>query len=211
MSKKENILILWNEETDTLKTNSSQELSKLKSSLHFSDKEQIIQTSSQAVYRISPVLLTKVSDSSFVYPKIKLSTAEDSDVINKHIIDGIDKIDSTSDKTQVKEKFSLKEDVFNYDKNHHDKLLESNIIEIVQSNITNGEEVHDEFTSIKKPTEEDDQRKNMDKYNLLRGFSFAYDPYSNYSKIDYDEDNFESEIKFEKVEDKLERILGIKI
>ena len=167
MSK--NITLIHNKENDT-------HLEEIKK-----EAGKIYETTSQAIYRISPILVKE--DTNIHFPIIS------SDNTNIHRIKSIHK-------DNFIEKFALNED-----------QKTDNEYKTIDITTNQGEE--DNYIELRLQEDEDEPRKYYDKYNLTQAFYFSCDPLSNKSEfIDEDE---QCEIKFESMEDKLSRIFNISV
>ena len=157
-------------------------------------------TNSQAVYRISPVVIYKNSHKeNFVYPKVKVEGDQD--------LEGKSKINPHEDSHVIKNRFEAKDSVFGKVPEAKEQSS-SNFLEVVDPEYN--ESSNKEFDcEIKKQQDEDEGRKHLDKFNLLRGFQFAFDPFNNRSNLNYEEDYTESNLEFESVDVRLENIFGI--
>lgn len=146
-------------------------------------------TGAQSVYRISPVIIQN-EKSQLVYPSVCVNS-EIGLISNEHI-----KI--KEDEKVVKKK---------YEHSDFDSALKT---ANYMSNTT--KEMIVNAIDLKKPDEDTDTRKFLDKYNLLRGFHFAMDPYNNKSHLE-GEDNegeTESDLKFHSLNERLEELFDIK-
>jgi hypothetical protein len=132
----------------------------------------VYETSSQAVYRISPVVSKEESGNHYTIYKATSDTAAKLNNIKKEM---------------YWDRFSIKED----------DIEPTNIIDEIIEPI-----------ELKKVEDEDEQRKFLDKDNLIKAFLFTYDPMS--CTAEYDEEDESSEVKFESVQDRLEKIFDIK-
>jgi hypothetical protein len=153
-------------------------------------------TDSQAIYRISPVLILE-KGKELVYPKVKI---QEKDLQNFEK----NKIDLKSDEKEIKNKFEVKENIFNKEPQANE-ACDSNFIDIVDAE----QEDNLEF-EIKKPEDEEDQRKHLDKYNLFKAFNFVNDKSNLKSDLTTDDDYLETQITFDSIDNRLEKIFGIK-
>ncbi len=152
-------------------------------------------TDSQAIYRISPVLIN--SQDGFVYPKVKLLNKED---LHSCSLIAQSKIEIA----QVKNKFEAKENVFGNKVGSNEKT-HSDFLDVVC-----GEDVEQkEDIDLKKPEDEDEGRKHFDKYNLLKAFKFVMDPYGSKAELNHEDDFTESNLQFESVASKMESLFGL--
>ncbi len=78
--------------------------------------------------------------------------------------------------------------------------------EIIQEN----EKVKGEVIELAKPDDNNSERRNFDRYNLMRGFVLSHDPLGNFD-FTSNEDFDEVELNYENLNDKLNNIFGIKI
>lgn len=164
-----------------------------------------ILTESQAIYRISPVLIVDKSH-GMVYPKLKVENLDEALEYSKEI-------NTTTDYNTLKQKFDLKEAMnLAYTTQEGMSQLEieseSNFLDVVDPkfDISNTE-----YTSIKKPENEEDPRKHLDKFNLIKGFTYAFDPLNTKSRMNYDEDFDNCEVEFFSAETQLKDLLDIKL
>lgn len=67
-----------------------------------------------------------------------------------------------------------------------------------------------EEIEIAKPDDINSERRNIDRYNLMRGFVLSHDPLGNF-EFSTNEDFDEVELNYENLNDKLNNIFGIKI
>jgi hypothetical protein len=195
-------LIKFKEEDSTVPDTSIDNLEERKIDSIASEK---IITESQAMYRISPVLIVDKSN-GFVYPKIKVENLDEALEYSKGI-------DSSTDYNSVKQKFNLKEAMnlaFSSQggMSQIDLESESNFLDVVDPNFDIN---NSEFTIIKKPENEEDPRKHLDKFNLIKGFTYAYDPLNTKSKMNYDEDYDNCQIEFFSAETQIKDLLDINI
>jgi len=72
------------------------------------------------------------------------------------------------------------------------------------------EKVKGEELELAKPDENNSERRNFDRYNLMRGFVLSHDPLGNFD-FSTNEDFDEVELNYENLNDKLNNIFGIKI
>jgi hypothetical protein len=153
-------------------------------------------TESQAIYRISPVVIQ--SHDKFVFPKVKVSGQKDFTLSHHKSL-------SKFEIAQVKNKFEAKENVFGTVKAHENQ--HSDFLDVVD-----GEKQRDEstLTKLQKPEDEEDGRKHLDKYNLLKAFKFVFDPYDSKIELNNEEDYSESNLQFASVDDKFESLFGSK-
>jgi hypothetical protein len=143
-------------------------------------------TNSQAIYRISPTIVKKTKN-NFAYPKIK---------INEN-----DNLNYSTSTTDEENKLNLKFE------RTEDKIIDDNLkLENYLSN-TDKDMIIGEI-EIKKPDEDTDTRKYLDRYNLLRSFLFSMDPYNNISHLEGDE-NDEATLTFETLKDRLSNLFDI--
>jgi hypothetical protein len=164
-----------------------------------------ILTESQAIYRISPVLIVDKSH-GFVYPKLNVENLDEAIEYSKEI-------NTSTDYNSVKQKFDLKEAMsMAYNSlgamSHLEIESESNFLDVVDptheiSNL--------EYTFLQKPENEEDPRKHLDKFNLLKGFNYAYDPLNTKSKLNYDEDYDNCEVEFFSAETQIKDLLDINL
>jgi hypothetical protein len=157
-------------------------------------------TNSQAIYRISPVVVNK-GTRDFFYPKVKL-TQED---LNER---KYSKVESDGHSHEIQNKFDVKENVFGREPNPNEQS-QSNFVEVSdpEFDAQKSHEVVD--TEIKKPEDEEDGRKHLDKFNLLNGFRFVNDPFNLKSKITYEEDYTEAEVESESMDQRIKTLFGI--
>jgi hypothetical protein len=130
------------------------------------------ETSSQAIYRISPILSKE--DTGNVYTIYK-ATKETSSKLN-----------------------SIKKEMY-WDRfnNKDDEIEPTNIIDEIIEPIY-----------LKQVTDEEEQRKFLDKDNLIKSFLYTYDPLS--LTTEYDDEDESSEVKFENISERLEKLFDIK-
>jgi hypothetical protein len=129
------------------------------------------ETSSQAIYRISPVL---IKEETGIYYTINKTTKESSSKLN-----------------------NIKKEMFwNKYETKEDDIGPTNIIDEIIEPI-----------EVKQAEEEDQPRKFLDKDNLIKSFLFAFDPLS---VAEYDEEDESSEVRFENINDRLEKLFDIK-
>lgn len=148
-------------------------------------------TSAQAVYRVSPIVVPN-KKSRLVYPRIKV------DETNMTQLD--DKLNTKDDEKNVKIKFD-------------DHLQDSALVKTNNTaNYLTNEELVDNDIEVKKPDEDTDTRKFLDKFNLIRGFLYAMDPYNNKSHLTGEdgEGQDESDLKFDTLNDRLDQLFDIK-
>ena len=171
----------------------------LKTVMGIVNKKEFTHTNSQAVYRISPVVICEKSK-ELIYPKVKV-VEEDLKAYEKN------KVNLKEDEKNIKHKFDVKENVFGKEVNVRE-ATESNFIEVVDP-AYDGEE-HDHVDGeIKKPEDEEDQSKHLDKFNLLKAFRFVNDPFNLKTEFTYDEDYHNTELNFEAVDKRIENLFGI--
>lgn len=72
------------------------------------------------------------------------------------------------------------------------------------------EKLKGEEIELAKPDEDNSERRNFDRYNLMRGFVISHDPLGNFD-FSTNEDFDEVELNYENLNDKLNSIFGIKI
>jgi hypothetical protein len=145
------------------------------------DISNIYETSSQAIYRISPIIIKE--DNNICFPII---SADDT---NSHNIKSIIK-------DNFIEKFNLSDDQ-RFDNDY--KLIK------IATNLNKD----DDYIQLREPEDEDEPRKYYDKFNLFQSFYFSSDPLGNKSEFVDEEET--CEIKFETMEDKFSRIFNITV
>jgi hypothetical protein len=163
-----------------------------------------ILTDSQAIYRISPVVIADKSHGNFVYPKLRVQDLDEALAYSKEI-------DISTDYNSVKQKFDLKEAMNAATGEAASQLeleSESNFLDVVDPNL----DINDsEIISIKKPENEEDPRKHLDKFNLFKGFSYAYDPLNTKSRMNYDDDYENCEVEFFSADTQIKDLLDINL
>lgn len=147
--------------------------------------DNIIKTPSLAIYRISPVFVENAHKDT-KYPKVKLNE-----------FNTVSSVDKKLDDTTLKNKFDIKDFA-----NAENK--ESTIVEMMEE----FEHAEDSNFDILKP-DEDGERKQRDKLNLLKAFVYANDPYDAKSALDFEDDYNNSEIKFESSNERILNLLNI--
>lgn len=152
----------------------------------------VLSTNSMAVYRMSPVIVMQ-GEKTMTYPIL----SADKDSLSK---DNRKTLNIKEDVKTIKEKYALTED-----QKMEQVMSTGNYL----SNL--GDEL-DLGLDIKKPDEENDNRKYMDRYNLIRGFLYSVDPYMNRSQLLGEDDDYsDSAVKFEDLTEKLENLFDIKL
>lgn len=193
-----NVELIYFKDLDTA---NDENVETLKSSVFSNQKN--VETSSQAIYRISPVVVMKYDKKGhknhfdhLIYPKIKVTPEDMADKNNF-------KFNAEVDRKTMKNKWEVKLDVFNKDVSSAHEQPDSNFVDVVDAdNVTND-------IDLKTPEEEDDPRKHLDKFNLFRGFQFSMDPFNIRSDLTY-EDNYDNcEVKFDSVGKRVEELFGI--
>jgi hypothetical protein len=157
-------------------------------------------TNSQGIYRISPVVVN-IGNKDFFYPKVKLTQE---DVIEKKH----SKCGSDGHSHEIQNRFDVKENIFGREPNPNEQS-HSNFVEVCdpEFDAEKSEEVID--VEIKKPEDEEDGRKHLDKFNLLNGFRFANDPFNLKSKISFEEDYTETEVESDNIDNRIKNLFGI--
>ncbi len=157
-------------------------------------------TSSQGIYRISPVVVN-IGTKDFFYPKVKLTQEDIND--KKHL-----KCVSGGHSHEIQNSFDVKENVFGREPNPNEQT-QSNFVEVCdpEFDAEKSQEVID--AEIKKPEDEEDGRKHLDKFNLFNGFRFTNDPFNLKSKISYEEDYTETEVESETMDSRIKNLFGI--
>jgi hypothetical protein len=183
------------------KEDSAQVDSQLVSSLIKESKSQSC-TNSQAVYRISPLIIAKGSNNKdFVYPKVKL---QDDDAISKgpftHTFDDLHH-------HEIQNKFDARDNVFGKEPNFKEQT-ESNFLGVVDPEF-DGETKEEIDAEVKTPEDEDDARKHLDKLNFLKGFRFVNDPFNSKSALTFEEDYRDAEVTVEGIDKRIENLFGI--
>jgi len=163
------IRLLYHKDSDN-EANSIENISNLKSLKNI----KITETFSQAIYRISPLVVYSGHD-EFVKPKIKI----------------------------------VSEEIDEY-KFESDNKFEDEFVDVSKNDlISNEEENISNKIEIKIP-DEDEPRKNLDKFNFFRGFQFAFDPYNFKSELNDEEDLTDDlSMNFTGADCFIENLLGI--
>jgi hypothetical protein len=154
-------------------------------------------TDSQAIYRISPVAIQSLD--KFIFPKVKVSSQKDFPSTHSQPLSKIEI-------AQIKNKFEAKENVFGSSVKANENV-KSDFLDVVAGS---SQEERDEYTKLQKPDEDEDGRKHLDKYNLLKAFKFVYDPYHSKIELNNEEDYSESNLEFASVDKKIESLFGSK-
>ena len=165
--------------------------------------EKII-TDSQAIYRISPVVISDSYDENFVYPKLKVQNLDEALAYSKEI-------DISTDYNSVKQRFDLKEAMYAATGEAASQLeieSESNFLDVMDPTL----DINDtDIVGLKKPENDEDPRKDLDKFNLFKGFTYAYDPLNTKSKINYDEDYENCKVEFFSADTQIKDLLNINL
>ena len=164
-------------------------------------KEKVF-TDSQAIYRISPVLATNTS-TGFVYPKIKVDNLDEALMYSREI-------DTTSDYNVTKTKFELREALSAYNSEAVSNLeidCESNFLDAVEPNF----DMKSVITRIQQPENEDDPRKNLDKFNLFKAYTYASDPLNTKTHFKHDANYENCEVEFFSVDTQIKDLLDINL
>ncbi len=152
-------------------------------------------TNSNAVYRVSPVVV--YGKGHIVIPKVKI---------------GSNPMASGNITQSVGENY-IKEDKLDKPDGLKDKFLvtSSNMAAEDKTNIKDDNLDSDESEGKIEIKKGDEDRKNCDMFNLYRGFQYAFDPFHmRSSDLDNEEDN-SPELNFESVNSKIESLFGISI
>ena len=159
-------------------------------------------TDSQAIYRISPVLATNTS-TGFVYPKIKVDNLDEAIAYSREI-------DTTTDYNVTKTKFELRDALSAYNSeavSHLEIDCESNYLDAVEPNF----DLNSVITKVQRPENEDDPRKNLDKYNLFKAYTYASDPLNTKTHFKHDGNYENCEVEFFSVDTQIKDLLDINL
>jgi hypothetical protein len=187
-----NIALIFKDESDEALDHSSQNF--LNKACENKDtkiiKEEAIITSNLSISKISPVIILE-KNKSLKYPKVKVT------------IDELDQIVSSQ------RNINIEQDLKNIQNKFDPKKSEENMKDEIDKDENSNDD--DKHIKLLEPEDEEDPRKNLDKYNLFKGFVYAFDPFNTRSHLENEDDVDNFDVNFDTMENRLKEMFGIKI